>query len=396
MKYVAVGLVGLLVGCDDPVPKDPPVVSGQARWAVSFPSDTRDGGAAVVIDSHGDVIAAGSVAKSSILTKRAASDGAELWTRNFGETSWIADVARLPDDSIIVVGDYSGTVDFGGQTRTAANGSQFVVCYAPNGQLSWLQEVDWDARASRIATDARGNIYILGGFTNGTIHFGDASYTNPSQSDTDTFVAAFDSAGTLLWGIVSQGESPGTMNGSGPAPGDIAVAPNGDILWTASFSGPITVGSVDMVPDARIRTFVARYRPDGKFAAVDTIPLIAPGESHSAQLEVDGSGHIVTQTIEYPVASTPFTAVHVLDATAHELWARRIYTDDARSPQLRTLAASPGGDVVTSMWVDSPYAVDDPASMIGQLDAIAVGDHTFALSRVGTRMVGAPAQTSAR
>ena len=381
MKYVGVVVLGLLGACDDSLPRDlpvvpdPPAVDRHARWAVSIPTSDAGGGTGIVIDSHGDVIAAGYSRASAFVTKRAANDGAELWTRTISGSGSFGQLAVLADDSIVSVG--------------GVNGVGFVACYASNGDLRWRHDLDGNAAPLRVVTDSEGRIFVTGVFVDGTLHLGDASYTNESLSDNDTFLAAFDSSGALLWSTAAQGESPGTINGSGPFPGDVAIAPNGDVLLAASFFGPISVEGIALLPDARSRTLIARYRSDGSFVDVHRIMPSSDDGASTPRLAIDRAGHIVVQQTEGWLST-----LRVLDEETNELAHRQIENHGSGSPQLRAFAASPEGDIVTSAWTDSPYANEDPTSMTGRLEAIGVEGTTFAMSFVGTRMVGAPLQTN--
>ncbi|WP_437493661.1 hypothetical protein WME75_21015 [Sorangium sp. So ce1014] len=96
--------------------------SGDYIWHRESPSD------AVVTDSAGNVIALG----GQSLAKFDAS-GAELWRRTSTDTlATIHGLTSYRDDQLALVGEFTGTADFGTGPLTAAGGRDgFVAVFAP-------------------------------------------------------------------------------------------------------------------------------------------------------------------------------------------------------------------------------------------------------------------------
>ena len=73
--------------------------------------------------------------------------------------------------------------------------------------------------ATAIATDAGGNVYVTGKF-GGTIHFGAFTLTpTPGGTQTEGFVAKFNSAGSCQWAV--------RFGGAGTELGGFAIATDG-------------------------------------------------------------------------------------------------------------------------------------------------------------------------
>ncbi len=85
------------------------------------------------------------------------------------------------------------------------------------------------------ATDASGNVYIIGSFKSTSISFGSTTLSNSGNAD--IFIAKFNSSGTVLWAT----KAGGTLDDVGNS---IAVDNNGNVFVTGYFkSSSITLGS---------------------------------------------------------------------------------------------------------------------------------------------------------
>jgi hypothetical protein len=363
---------------------------------------SNDRALGTVIDSAGDVIVAGySDAPSGFVTKRAAADGSERWTLTFNATNpgaliELRGIALGPDDSVLVTGDYGGTVDFGGQTLMVnesgppTRGDMFLAKYLRDGQLLWVKGLSStaDARGLTISAD-HGQIIVAGEF-DGPLDLGGQQLT-PANGNNDCFVAAFDSAGQLLGGNAIHATGSNTT----VTPTAAAITPTGAVLVTGSFSSPVTLGSFAVSPDAADRAFLARFGPDARPQSIQALGVAAPGQSYATHIAA-GTDEFVVQTLESDTAGTPtaYGRVYAFDMGGTPTWSARIDDDGLANPQIRTLAIAPDDVVTSAAWVDGPYSVDRPDTATGTME-VATFDPTGtrSTSSFGKRMVGAPVET---
>jgi outer membrane protein assembly factor BamB len=371
---------------------------GQPRWAVSLGESSDDSATAIAIDSVGDVVVAGTFLKPRdvggeidealcpFITKRTASDGAELWTRELvgAESGGSIDgVAIGPQDTVIVVGVGVGTFTLGERTLTMSpNGSMFVAAFAPTGELLWVTTTSnhyW--LASSLVVDEDGRIFLTG---------------RGSFSDVDgvevAFVAAFDAFGNFEWDTTFQAFQ--ASAGYQPEATKIAIAANGDLLVTGRFFAPTSFGGAVIDPESGSRPFLARLRRDGSYVASQAIGPTSPMVSFEPNMIVDPTGRIVIQHRErdFTDRSAPpetwpeLTALRVFDDSGHELWSSHVPNRGNivhLSP--RTLASTRDGLIISSAWTDEPYSGRQGAMEVFAYDA----DGTQGLATFGSRPVPA-------
>ncbi|HEX8796428.1 MAG TPA: SBBP repeat-containing protein [Polyangiaceae bacterium] len=128
--------------------------------------------------------------------------GNVLSAKAYGGDSFgtLAKVAVSANGTIGLAGSYKGTIDFGGGPLTAAMGSYagFVAEFDGGGNLSFANSLGTDSTtmAQGLSFKSDESIAVVGSFS-GTGQFGTTTLTSVGQND--VFVAAFDSAGNPLW-----------------------------------------------------------------------------------------------------------------------------------------------------------------------------------------------------
>jgi PKD repeat protein len=215
-----------------------------------------------------------SVGSSDFFLAKYSSSGALLWARQFGGLMVETGRGVVVDQTgnIFVVGFFSGTTSFGGGSLTApSGGGVFLAKYSPTGAHLWSKSFSGGSQQpGAIAIDGNGNIAVVGNFS-GTVNFGGGSLT--SAGGTDVFVAEYSSSGAHLWSrrgggsgadlgygiavgptgnVVAVGVFMGTANFggssfmSGGGTNDIFVAQyssTGAHMWSESFGGELAYGS---------------------------------------------------------------------------------------------------------------------------------------------------------
>jgi len=233
--------------------------NGVSTWSRRFGSTFSDFGTSVAMDGSGDVVVTGTflgtvnfgggaltsagelagflppdifVAKYS-----GVNDGAHLWSKRFGSTSFDSgsSVAVDPGGNVVVTGYFFETVDFGGGALTSAGRDDiFVAAYSGvDGSPLWSKrfgETIADAGRS-VATDTSGNVLVTG-FFNDMVDFGGGAFTGGG-----IFLAKYSAASSLTLGGSSLSFT-APQNGPSPAPQSLSVTPNGAnaSAWTVSVS----------------------------------------------------------------------------------------------------------------------------------------------------------------
>ncbi|MDB6123182.1 MAG: Conserved repeat domain protein [Pedosphaera sp.] len=107
---------------------------------------------------------------------------------------------------------------------------------------------------AQVTVDDNGNVYVAG-FFNSKFTLGSLNLTNTAGSQ-DIYLAKFDSAGNLVWGVTAGGPSVDAATG-------IAVDAVGNIYLTGSFQGTATFGSTNISSTGGQSIFLAKYDTNG-------------------------------------------------------------------------------------------------------------------------------------
>jgi hypothetical protein len=202
---------GMMVNCD------PAPTTGPHAWSKIYGDASSQFGLAVTHDPTGNVIIAGafsgtiafgantltSAGASDIFVAKFAPDGAPIWAKSFGDgkDQSARGIAADAQGNVVVVGQFVGTVNFGGAAFTSVGPNfddAFLVKLGPQGNHLWSKKFgDINSQVPHgVAVSAAGDIAMVGDFqTNMTLD----GISIDSAGDTDAFVAVFDSAGTAKW-----------------------------------------------------------------------------------------------------------------------------------------------------------------------------------------------------
>ncbi len=177
------------------------------------------------------------------------TDGKFGWSKTLGGTSpdFARGVAFDSSGNVVVVGEFSGIVDFGGGPLMTADSSHdaFVAKYAGSSGAHLFSkrlggpDSDW---AYSVAVDSMDNIVIVGYFT-GTIDLGGPA-SLIAISHGDVFVAKYTLAGAYLW-AKSFGATSATSTGSEFAR-SVDINDIGDVVLVGQFCGTISFGGAEI------------------------------------------------------------------------------------------------------------------------------------------------------
>ena len=347
---------GTMMACD------PSPTTGPHTWSKIHGDASAQYGLAITHDAAGNVIIAGafsgsltfgvntltSAGASDIFVAKLAPDGAPMWAKSFGDgkNQSARGIAADAQGNVVVVGQFVGSVDFGGGALTSVGPNfddAFLVKLGPQGNHLWSKKFgDINSQVPHgVAVGPTGDIAMVGDFQT-TMMFDALSIA--SAGDTDAFVAVFDSSGSAKWakafgdvaaqsahavaydatgnvlltgdtnGAVDFGQGPhalvGTENawaaklsaagtvtwgktyGANKASGEgIGADAAGNVFLAGDHEGAIDFGKGALDNGIGPNVYVAKLDPTGKELWSHTY-----GDSqsqHTKGLSVDGKGHAV-------------------------------------------------------------------------------------------------------
>lgn len=188
--------------------------------------------------------------------------GAHLWSKRFGDggnqIAW--GVAADPAGNLVIAGEFTGALDFGGGASLTSAGSSdvFVAKLDSAGNSLWAKrfgDPTYQAAVS-VAVDSNGDVLVTGQF-HGAIDFGGSPIV--SSGGADIFVLKLDAAGGLIWGRGFGGA--GDQFGS-----SVAVDGAGNVLVAGSFAGELDFGGPLLSAAGSYDAFVVKLDSSGNHA----------------------------------------------------------------------------------------------------------------------------------
>jgi CheY-like chemotaxis protein len=188
----------------------------------------------------------------------------------------------------IVVGKFSGTVNFSGTTLTSQGGYDlYIAKFNPNGSLMWVRSFGgmYDNVANSVAIDSTDNVIVTGYFV-GSMSFGGTTLVSGGGNSTpDMFVAKFNSSGTHVWSKRFGGAFGNYANG-------VAVDNNNDIFITGQFNVSVDFGGGTVTSLGGTDGFVVKYSGlTGAYVWAKGFGGL--GYDISEGVAVDGSGNVL-------------------------------------------------------------------------------------------------------
>jgi hypothetical protein len=176
-------------------------------WQLSGGSDEQ--AVAVVTHGNGDAVTAGyyngegqlgttplrPIGSPAGFAASLSPGGAVAWTRTFGTANTtLRGVTRTPN-GFAVVGIFTGTLDLGTRLTSAGRFDTFVASITDAGDMQWATSYGGagDDFAEGIASDVRGNVYVVSGSTRG-LTVGDVTRDGAAG-----LLVAFDGGGRVRW-----------------------------------------------------------------------------------------------------------------------------------------------------------------------------------------------------
>jgi len=246
---------------------------GTHLWSKRVGGVDTDVPLALVLDPNGNAFLSGyfslsvdfgggvltSAGETDVWLMKIGPDGSHLWSKRFGGPG--SDMSRglavNGSGDVVMVGHFSGSVDFGSGPLTSLGDTDiFVAKYSSTGSALWQRRGGGSGADSAFAAavDGAGSVVTAGRFTT-TASFGGTPIS--SAGGIDIFVAKYDAAGSPLW-----------SKGFGGSSDDQVYALAGDgtgaFLMTGQFGGGINFGGGLLVSSADNQdAFVAKLDGSG-------------------------------------------------------------------------------------------------------------------------------------
>ncbi|MDF7815919.1 SBBP repeat-containing protein [Hymenobacter sp. YC55] len=241
--------------------------SGAWLWAARAGSAADDGGTAVALDANGHVYVTGWITD-------AAAFGNTVLTNPVSTTAQYPFAAKLSGEGSWQWAQALGAQGQGNSLAISPGGDAyitgraarqlFVTKISPAGSVSWQQVAGgtpFEDQGTAIGVDARGDVYVAGGFRSTSIVLGSTTLLNsnmPSGYDyrgiSELFIAKLTAAGTWLWAHKASGAASATA---------LAVDSQGQVLLTGAFGNAATFGTISLSGNASGSVFVSRLTATG-------------------------------------------------------------------------------------------------------------------------------------
>jgi hypothetical protein len=311
--------------------------AGEPQWAQLLGSSSYGYGVKVAVDATSNVYVVGTIQGTGIfgqnmLTNHCGAflakydpEGNVCWVRSSeGASACAVNVGSDSQGNILAVGVYYGPVIFGdftvphaGDDGVVDNG--FVVKYDPSGQVCWARGIgggDLD-RASGVASDSAGSVYVVGEFSSLVTHFDGLSLTNskpPGWYTRDGFLVKYSPTGEVRWAVGFGGWQGDDQSGS------VTVDPVGNCYLAGSLLSPVVAFGTNAPPRFGYQDgFLAKYRtsappllttsfvdgqlqlswptllPDFRLEMADGLTASGSWQSNSAPVTAVGLSNIVCQ-----------------------------------------------------------------------------------------------------
>lgn len=189
--------------------------NGNVVWLKRAGGPNVDKALSIASDNSGNIVVTGffyvsaefngqtivSSGQQDIFIAKYDATGNLLWVKKAGGTGSDAGNGVAIDNSgnVIITGEFTGSCSFDAVTLTSQNNSidVFTAKYDSNGNLLWAKKGSgkYTDRGTDVATDAAGNIYVSGMFSD-TITF-DLQHDNPMYNA--MFVIKYNTSGSEQW-----------------------------------------------------------------------------------------------------------------------------------------------------------------------------------------------------
>lgn len=198
---------------------------GQLSWAKVIDGSGLKSVSDVLLNDNGNIWVSGSFGdtlfvegkkwaaggQTDLFLMRLEADGRLQWLQHHGVvgSTRLAGIAELPGRAVVGLGSFDARVRFGNDLFTANTTDQdlFLTAWGPDGQVLWARKGGgvYDATPIDISTDDKGRIYFCGNIV-GVIRFDNGLSIQSKDGNSDLFLGACSSSGTIQWARTFTGE----------------------------------------------------------------------------------------------------------------------------------------------------------------------------------------------
>ena len=249
--------------------------TGNVLWANKYGANGSDNATSICTDPSGNIFLGGfyssslsfdgitlpNVGGNDIFIVKLDTNGNTIWAKGAGGafSESVEGIASDASGNVCIVGQYdSPTISFDGASLTNASAGQadlFIVKYSQSGSVLWVKGAGGSSIdvAKSVATDTSDNIYVTGFFSSSSLSY-DATILANNGVSGDVFVSKFDLSGNVVWAKSNGGIEHDEAN-------SIALDALGNVYIGGAFSGPsILFGSTNLTNEG---LFVAKYTNSG-------------------------------------------------------------------------------------------------------------------------------------
>ena len=247
---------------------------GNHIWSQSFGDPETQGSRSVIVDQAGSIVLVGnfrgsidfgggvltSSGRTDVFVAKLDGDGNHLWSQGFGDVRVERGkcVAVDSDRNVHITGYFERNVNFGGgQLQSAGAEDAYLAKFDPDGVHLWSQSFGDSVSqwGESVATDDDGHVFLAGYFS-GSVEFGSGVLV--SAGEDDAYLAKFDPAGSCLW---SQrfGDAEVQRGSSTAIDGD------GNAVLAGYFSGSVDFGGGGLASEGEEDAYLAKFDPAGNY-----------------------------------------------------------------------------------------------------------------------------------
>lgn len=249
-----------------------PPCKGELLWAKRFGDGAAQAATAVAVNASGDVFVTGrfdgtidfgggplqSAGGLDVFVAKLDATGGHVWSRRFGGSGdqWGSGIALSSTGDVLVVGNFTDAIDFGGGAMQSAGGHDvFVLKLSATGDHVWSKRFGdaEDQLVRSVAADGAGNV-VLAGALSGVADFG----AGPLQSagGLDAFVTKLDAGGGHLWSHVFG-------DGNDQDAKSVTLDDQDNVLLVGVYTGSMALGGSPLQSDGGGDVFLAKLDMGG-------------------------------------------------------------------------------------------------------------------------------------